>query len=234
MKYNIEGGFDFYSALKNDTKDDTKNDEPCCLITRMQLTDDFIQMQCGHKFNYLPLYNALVQHTKLSIISGISRLGYIVCPYCRHSQQTLLPYNERFKLVVGVNLYPRKMCNKETTTMVPKAICELVLSRQCTSDHAYQLPCGKHYCEFHKITGISIEIQKLNHSTFLMKKEILDKKKSDKLAKNILKQEKKKEKEKENTTTGCIQLIKTGPRKGLPCGCKKTAEDGICFRHKPK
>ena len=230
MKYNIEGGFDFYSALKEDEKED---EETCCLITRMQLTNDFIQMQCGHKFNYLPLYNALVQHAKLSVISGISRPGYIVCPYCRHSQPTLLPYNERFKLVIGVNLYPYKMC-KETTVMVPKTVCELVLSRQCTSDHAYQLPCGKHYCEFHKITGISIEIQKLNHSTFLLKKGILDKKKSDKLAKNMLKQEKKKEKEKKYTGVGCMQLIKTGPRKGLPCGCKKTEEDGICFRHKPK
>ena len=57
QKYKIEGGFDFYSALKEVPKENEENEDAICLITRLPLTVDFVQMECGHKFNYLPLYN---------------------------------------------------------------------------------------------------------------------------------------------------------------------------------
>jgi len=234
MQYKIEGGFDFYLALKSEEKEEEKekeDDTNICLITRMPLTGDFVQMECGHKFNYLPLYNDLVHHTKPSL-SGVLRSGYIACPFCRRSQSTLLPYNERFKLVVGVNLYPLKMCKDASAIMVPKSVCEFAPLNVCTSESTYKLSCGKHYCVSHRILGMSIAVQEMNHSAFLLKKEKLDKRLLDKLAKQ---QEKvKKQQAKVKVESGCTQLVKSGPRKGQVCGCKKTVEVGFCGRHKPK
>jgi hypothetical protein len=244
MQYKIEGGFDFYSALNEDiTKDDEKDDTNICLITRMPLMDGFVQMECGHKFNYLPLYNDLVQHTKPSI-SGISRIGCIACPFCRRTQPTLLPYDALFKLVIGVNLYPLKMCKDPSAIIMPKTECEFASLCKCTSAHAYKLSSGKHYCESHKMLGISMAIQEMNHSAFLLKKEDLDKKLATKLAKLAKKQQAKEKKLNKESETGkeqedipiigCTQLVKSGPRKGQVCGCKKTVEVGMCLRHKPK
>ena len=264
MQYKIEGGFDFYSALKsNEKEEENEDDTNICLITRLPLTVDFVQMECGHKFNYLPLYNDLVQHTKPSL-SGFSRTGCIIeCPFCRRIQQTLLPYNERFKLVIGVNLYPLKLCKDTTAIMIPKTDCEFASMNKCTSAHTYKLSGGKHYCESHKILGISIALQEMNHSAFLLKKETIDKKMTDKMAKLAKKLAKKEEKDKkklnkikeekeekdkkklnkikveqqeqqEQVESGCTQLVKSGPRKGQVCGCKKTVDVGMCLRHKPK
>jgi hypothetical protein len=242
MQYKIEGGFDFYSALKTEDKEEEKEDDTnICLITRMPLMVDFVQMECGHKFNYLPLYNDLVQHTKPSL-SGVLRSGCIACPFCRRSQSTLLPYNERFKLVIGVNLYPLKMCKDASAIMVPKSVCEFASLNVCTSEYTYKLSCGKHYCVTHKILGMSIAVQEMNHSAFLLKKEKLDKKLLDKLAKLAKKQQAKEAKDKgqqdkgqqDKVESGCIQLVKSGPRKGQVCGCKKTVEVGFCGRHKHK
>jgi len=237
QKYKIEGGFDFYSALNSEDNEEEKEDDTnICLITRLPLTDDFVQMECGHKFNYLPLYNDLVQHTKPSI-SGFSRTGCIIeCPFCRRTQQTLLPYNERFKLVIGVNLYPTRLCRDTSTFNTDKnVLCEFASSGKCMFEHTYKLRNGKHYCGVHKISGISIELQEMNHNAFLLKKELINKK----LAKKLVNQEQKKVKEqkkekKEKKESGCTQLVKSGPRKGQVCGCKKTVEIGICLRHKSK
>jgi hypothetical protein len=239
MQYKIEGGIDFYLALKSEDKEEEKEDDTnICLITRMPLTGDFVQMECGHKFNYLPLYNDLVQHTKPSL-SGVLRSGCIACPFCRRSQSTLLPYNERFKMVIGVNLYPLKMCKDSSAIMVPKSVCEFALLNVCTSEYTYKLSCGKHYCVSHKILGMSIAVQEMNHTTFLLKKEKLDKRLLDKLAKQQAKDKKqqakvKKQQAKVKVESGCTQLVKSGPRKGQVCGCKKTVEVGMCLRHKPK
>ena len=64
----IEGEIDFYAELyKSLDDDDTKNMEDInenklCLISKQQLTDNFVELICGHKFNYLPLYKDIVNH----------------------------------------------------------------------------------------------------------------------------------------------------------------------------
>jgi hypothetical protein len=35
------------------------------------------------------------------------------------------------------------------------------------------------------------------------------------------------------TQPGCVQILKTGPKKGTPCGCK-IFSDNMCKRHIPK
>ncbi len=120
MKYVIEGGFDFYDALKVDDEIEKEEDHlNKCLITRMPLTSNFVEMQCGHKFNYLPLYNDLCKHAKPTM-SGLRKNGYIACPFCRQVQRTFLPFNPSVKPVMGVNLYTLKLFFDTTAkVMIP-------------------------------------------------------------------------------------------------------------------
>ena len=116
VKYNIEGGLDFYAELYKsldieEGEEKTEEDENKCLITNQPLTDKYVTMECGHKFNYIPLFNDLVNHkTKFNFMEGtFSKLttNEIRCPYCRTKQNYLLPYYEEFGLakVNGVNFY---------------------------------------------------------------------------------------------------------------------------------
>jgi len=112
--YNIEGGIDFYSELyklldveeSNFKTDDDKN---LCLITNQPLLNNFVEMCCGHKFNYIPLYKDLVNHKQKfnSMEGNVGRLNdnEIRCPYCRKKEKGVLPYYEELGLikVTGVN-----------------------------------------------------------------------------------------------------------------------------------
>lgn len=113
-KYNIEGGLDFYEELyksldveENEQKTDEDNN--LCLITNQPLIDKYHEMDCGHKFNYVPLYLDIKNHKqKFNGMEGSSsRLNTdeIRCPYCRKKQKGLLPYYEELNLakIHGVN-----------------------------------------------------------------------------------------------------------------------------------
>jgi len=115
-KYNIEGNIKFfdelYKSLENeDSKDDIENYEEKCLISNEPLTDKYVSLNCGHKFNYIPLYNDIINHkTKFNYMETSSRrstTNEIRCPYCRKKHQGVLPYYEEFglKKVNAVNYY---------------------------------------------------------------------------------------------------------------------------------
>jgi hypothetical protein len=111
MKYNVEGDIDFFAELYSlIDKEDKEDNEKICLITNKPLTDKFIQMNCGHTFNYIPLYHDILNHKKKfnSMESRQSHLKIdeIRCPYCRNRQNGVLPYYEEFDLekVNGVNI----------------------------------------------------------------------------------------------------------------------------------
>ena len=115
-KYNIEGDIDFYSELyksldveENEHK--TEEDSKLCLITNKPLTDNYYEMKCGHKFNYLPLYLDIKNHKQkyngMETTSGQLKKDEIRCPYCRKKQTGILPYYEELGLakINGVNTY---------------------------------------------------------------------------------------------------------------------------------
>ena len=233
QKYRIEGGYDFYSALHSQEPDDTPPDESqLCLITRMPLTDDHVVMECSHKFNYLPLYNGLVQRVKRATFGN--RYGQISCPFCRHNQSTLLPYNPKFNQVIGVNLYPYKI-KKDSGIYTPNMghLCKL---SNCTSDYAYKIG-ESYYCESHHILGVSIEKQKTNAAIYLLKKQKAEQRKAAKEAKEAKQATALKKSQElpptQTTTSGCQSILKSGPRKGQMCMCAKTT-NGLCGRHTPK
>ena len=115
MKYNIEGNIDFFTELyKSLDDDDTQNsieEDNNCLITQLPLTDKFVEMSCGHKFNYIPLYNDILNHknkfNSMEATSSALKRDEIRCPYCRKKQKTLLPYYEEMGLKKnhGINFF---------------------------------------------------------------------------------------------------------------------------------
>jgi len=114
-KYNIEGGIDFYDELYKsldiDEDESINNDDTNkCLITNEILINNYVTMKCGHKFNYIPLYNDLLNHKqKFNNMESSNKLqtNQIRCPYCRKTQNELLPYytESGVKKVNGVNCF---------------------------------------------------------------------------------------------------------------------------------
>ena len=111
----MEGDIDFFAELyKSLDDDDNKNkteedDDNICLITKKQLTDKFVKMDCGHKFNYIPLYYDILNHKKkFNNMEGTTtrlKQNEIRCPYCRKRSVGLLPHYEDLNLakISGVN-----------------------------------------------------------------------------------------------------------------------------------
>lgn len=118
MKYTIEGNIDFFAELykslhahENEINNDiyTDQDENKCLITYEPLTDKHVKLDCGHSFNYIPLFTDVL--TQKYLYNGsedphsIVRFNEIRCPFCRKKQNKLLPYYEELGLekINGVN-----------------------------------------------------------------------------------------------------------------------------------
>lgn len=109
--YNIEGGINFYDELYKslDDEEEISENENICLISNLPLVDFHFEMQCGHKFNYMPLFLDIKNHKqKFNNLEGsLSKLGHnqIRCPYCREKHLGTLPYHEELGLskIHGVN-----------------------------------------------------------------------------------------------------------------------------------
>ncbi len=125
IKYNIEEGFDFYAELYKsldvDEDEIAEDENNRCLITNEVLTDKYVILECGHKFNYKPLYYDLINHKgKFNVMEKPSdKLGLheIRCPYCRNKQTSLLPYYEELglKKINGINDYKEPITNSSSS-----------------------------------------------------------------------------------------------------------------------
>jgi hypothetical protein len=113
--YTTEDNIDFFSELYKsldtvENQEKTEEDDSCCLITREKLTDRFVTMVCGHKFNYEPLFKDIMHHKlKFNKMESTNKLhlNQIRCPFCRNKQTEMLPYYEdmSFEKMNGVNFY---------------------------------------------------------------------------------------------------------------------------------
>jgi|688.fasta_scaffold85654_4 hypothetical protein len=244
------GGIDFYaelySSLDGGDEVDSKN---VCLITDNVLTDNHVILECGHKFNYVPLFNDIRAHkTKFNCLEANHvKINEIRCPYCRARQKTLLPYYPELGLpkIVGVN--------KEPLVLPSRVYIVGACQYEACSNTQYicKLECdGNLYC--------------YTHYNMRQRAHQKEEKLKEKAAEKLMKQEQKKEQklletkqkaeakakakedlkntilnvtanglQEENTivaTAGCSQLMKTGLRKGQPCGVSVFCS-GLCKRH---
>ena len=113
MNYTIENGLNFYETLKQSIAshdaENNKQAEEICPISNTPLESHFFTFECGHKFNYAPLFKDLYNHKKkynhMENGKGQLNMNEIRCPFCRKKQSGLLPYYPElsFEKVHGVN-----------------------------------------------------------------------------------------------------------------------------------
>jgi hypothetical protein len=201
VKYQIEGNISFYEELyKSLDEEEVEKDDGVCLITDNPLTTHFVTMECGHKFNYEPLYNDVLNHKKKynNMERCILKTIEIRCPYCRKVQKTLLPYHEELGLekVHGVNYIDELIQIKESTGYSNKwehGVCcfegfdpSQNIAIPCKNTQVVLVePTGKKYCYAHRYIA---------QKQFIAKKK-LELKEKQKLEKMNAKLEAKKEKE---------------------------------------
>jgi len=80
-----------------------------CLISNEPLNSNKITLICKHSFNYKPLFNEIkIQKTRFNNLET-QRLNktQIKCPYCRNTQNGILPYKDGCAKVKYVNWPPK-------------------------------------------------------------------------------------------------------------------------------
>jgi hypothetical protein len=164
-KYSIEGNIDFYSELyksldegelkENETEKDT------CLISNTPLTENYVTLECKHKFNYIPLFKDMVNRkTKLASMDTQNlKVNEIRCPYCRNKESNLLPYYENVGVdkVHGVNyideskivINPASASSYFSGTCGFKATMPDNTELCCHSTYVCTFEDGKDYCYNH-------------------------------------------------------------------------------------
>ena len=284
--YIIENGgsVNFYEELyKSLDQPAETSDIDQCLITSSPLTENWVQLECNHKFNYVPLYNDILNHKKTfnRLERRVLKAGEIRCPYCRNIQSKLLPYYEMpgINQVHGVNCfdesqeklqnvhvddYAKGKCAYITNyTSIGKDGTEIVKMSKCINVNVKLLELdGKTYCMHHKYYAIKdhskMEKLKIKQAKEQAKEQAKLEKEKVKLEKEKAKEQAKLEKEQakpekkskkmqsenviienvENVENienvekvgGCVEILKSGLKKGSLCGCK-VKQDGFCGRH---
>jgi len=233
-KYNIEGNIDFFAELyksldEEDNKHKIESDNNLCLITNQILIDKFVELICGHKFNYIPLYNDIYNHKKKFNNmegNGSLKMNEIRCPYCRKKQLSVLPYYEDLISVKtnGVNFYDDTQSQNNICTSVKTVYsvgkCEFIMpiptlqspninnnytssyvgSSSCSINYVTKLDCdNKSYCWTHN----RIMIKK-----FEKEKEEKEKEAQKQLKKEAKQKEKEEKKEKEIKKKADEKLLK--------------------------
>lgn len=95
---------EFLNLINSNTD---SNDENLCLITGCPLEENYVTLNCNHKFNYYNIYKEVCkQKCKINPLET-QRLKFnqIKCPYCREVTNNLLPYIEgkNIEKIRGVN-----------------------------------------------------------------------------------------------------------------------------------
>jgi hypothetical protein len=243
-KYYIEGGNNFYDELykslhENDEEDDEKEtvlNSNKCLITNLELCDKYIELNCGHKFNYVPLYSDLVHHKqKFNVLERSKtrlRLNEIRCPYCRMKQEGVLPYYEELGLdkINGVNYYdPNAVIEHAPITTLCK--CEF---QYINEQFDPTQPETSANCKYHKYVScqnwgakpillynsenpsepITFDDNKLyckTHLKHMISSYKAEKKQKQKEAKQLEKEAKRKERKSNSKSKSVIENVVLGP-----------------------
>jgi hypothetical protein len=127
-KYIIEGSISFYDELYKSLDDSDLETDNICQISGEPLSEKSVTMECGHKFNYIPLYKEIYNQKYVFNTYTLENLNnknklkfqkehkqyYIKCPYCRDIQFTILPYYEDLQLAkfYGINSLDFSLPNK--------------------------------------------------------------------------------------------------------------------------
>jgi len=276
MKYNIENNIDFYNELysslydnentdfsiciENDNKDNNSNDSDLCLISNTPLVYNFVELKCGHKFNYGPLYKDIFNHKKkfnnMEQIKSKLKQNQIRCPYCRNVQDELLPYYENFGYPKehGINFFDVNKANNNYGDYVnPNNQCQYQIINLDSSGNTHAHQCHHYgyvhyilktkfkndtkYCYTHKVAVIkqireSIKQAKKNEKLEAKNKKIEEKTKLKMvfLQKKIEGNANKIINNDNDDAKFCNVILKSGKNKGTPCFAN-IFKHCLCKRH---
>ena len=111
------------NANNNESRDSNLEYNNICLISKTKLENNYITLNCGHKFNYIEIYNEVCNQKINKILDNrYLKINEIKCPYCRQISNFLLPYYKYYKVKdeKGVT-NPREFClNTKTCSHIYK------------------------------------------------------------------------------------------------------------------
>ena len=131
---------DEFNSLLDDEEDEYETNN-ICLISGEELKENHITLSCGHKFNYLQIFNE-VKNYKMGKYNLTS--SQMKCPYCRNIENKILPYyNMRgVTKIHGVN-YPMKYSMMLNT-------CKVIMKSGKRKGEICGRMCNGKYCNYHK------------------------------------------------------------------------------------
>lgn len=128
---------DLFKSLLENTYEDQEDVERC-LITKEPLLEDYVQLPCGHKFNYHALCKSLIYLYNCERF----RPFFKNCPYCRTTYTGTIAYRqyEDIPKIHGVNWPPKR---NFTTNQCKNS--------KCKKSIIYEYPIGStnYYCINH-------------------------------------------------------------------------------------
>lgn len=195
-----------------DADTDKNADTNICLITKEKLEPNHITLSCNHKFNYVPLYNEVVnQKNKQNNIYEIAKLSsnQIKCPYCRAITNKLLPYiaYPSVKVIKNVNSYVTASYNNNPEYFLYAPKCS----------HNTKNSCQK-YGVYYETENILLCPQ--HHKTYVTKQKTCNKN-----AETGGDDRGSKDKDKDSTkgvckAGSCCAILKSGKNIGKMCGIR--------------
>ena len=161
-----------------------------------------VKLECGHRFNYLPIFNEICQqkHNQNYLEILKHKKNQLKCPYCRNVQNFILPHKEGYEKTMYVN-WPK--------SFMETFLCSKIISRGPRKGEK----CGRAtknedgFCKYHKPKP------KAKTNVLLASKNKTNEKVSNAKASDC-----------------CQKIIKRGKNKGNICG-KKIKSNGICGFH---
>lgn len=220
-KYVIEENVSFYDELYKSLDEPETQEETAelCLITNNPLKENYVTLDCNHKFNYDAIYNDIYCHKKKynSMERCAVKQKEIRCPYCRTIHKELLPYVDGYQKIHGVNFYDETqdatnyiyhsefkqgVCCYAPTSLNPTDNA-IVPPQKCTNCYVkmFQID-NKTYCSNH----YRIRTREIYRSNKI--KEQMEKKKAVMLEKQKIKDEKTKVKLEEKLKAQAEKLKK--------------------------
>jgi len=156
QQYNVENGLDvsFFEALKQLNQSSipspipqtTDSNNNVCLITNEALNPFHVTLECGHKFNYEPLYQEVLrQKGRVGMHHYFEKIGMnqIKCPYCRNINNALLPF---------IGNTPHPIIKRLLAINAPASMCMAGVpcnAKQCSVnafyEHGERYYCYRHY-----------------------------------------------------------------------------------------
>lgn len=215
----LEGNIDFYGELYKSLHENSPvESDDLCLITSELLEENYVTMDCGHRFNYLPLYNDIINCKQAgSLDTQILAYNEIRCPYCRKKQAKLLPYydNMKIKKIHGVN-YVDESVLFSSNYKIGQCRYQKIMNNDvvcCSYKYVSKLKeDGNDYCYQHK----KIVKSEILNAILLKKKELKEKEKKEKemekKEKSIIKELVKFKKMKEKIEKAKINFDKKFPQ----------------------